>query len=125
MIIDAKNKTFAFNSIVVGKIDQFDFIDGETPDVIFRPLESPDPTYLPGMVDYGTVKLMLYRDTSDAGQIEMESARVERRTEQCALTLSDGQTRTFSAYVKVMPIIGGSDGAATCTAVLRIASKIT
>jgi hypothetical protein len=125
MILDAKDKVFTFNSVVVGKIDQFEFVDGETPDVIFRLLESTEPKYLPGMVDYGTVKLMLYRDTSDAGQIELESARVERRTEQCALTLSDGQTRTFDAYVKIMPIIGGSDGAATCTAVLRIASKVT
>ncbi len=123
-ILDGKGKLFSFNGILVGKITQFDFVDGETPDVIFRPLGNEDPKYYAGLVNFGLLRLTLYRDLSDVGQIELEQARGQRRTEQCVLTLSDGSTRTFDAYVKTLPIIGNDDNASPVVAVLRIASVV-
>lgn len=123
-ILDGKDKSFSFNGISVGKITQFDFVDGETPDVVFRSLSSDVPEYLPGLVNFGLLRLTLYRDLSDVGQIELEQARGQRRTEQCALTLSDGSTRTFDAYVKSLPIVGNDDNTSPVVAVLRIASVV-
>lgn len=123
-VLDGKDKTLTFDGELVGNITKYEFVDGETPDVIFRSLESDTPEYYAGLTNFGLLKLTLYRDLSDVGQIALESSRSNRRTRQCVLTLSDGSTRTFDAYVKSLPIVGSDDGSSPVISILRIASIV-
>lgn len=124
-ILDGQGTTFTFNGITVGGIVGYNVIDGVTPDIEHKPTSATEPTFFPGLPQFGVITLNLMRDLSDVGQIELESARAQSRKEDCVLTLSDGSTRSFKGYVKKLPIIGNDNGLGTADAVIKIAGAIS
>jgi len=124
MIIDAQNATFTFNGTPVGKITQYEIADGEVPDVVRRPLNASEAIYAPGMPEYGSVSLTCYRDTQDAGQEALVTAIGNRTVGTCVLTLADGRTLTFDAYVKRVPVTGVIDNVNTTQILLKITGPV-
>lgn len=124
-VIDGQGITFTFNGVSVGGIVSYNVIDGITPDIEHKPTSATEPTFFPGLPQFGVITLNLMRDLADVGQIELESARAQSRKENCVLTLSDGSTRSFKGYVKKLPIVGSDNGLGTADAVIKIASAIS
>lgn len=123
--IDAQGCTFTFDGVPVGQITRFNFIDGTTPDVKHAPIGGETNYFLPGVAEFGSVTVTLYRDTADAGQVAMESARASSRVKECVITLHNGATRTFDGYVKRLPIVGNDNGVGTADAVIKVAGRVT
>lgn len=124
-ILDGQNTSLTFNGVLVGKITRYDITDGVTPDVKIAPIGKKTNFYLPGVAEFGLINLRMYRDPSDPGQIEMETARAGSKKRTCILTLSDGSTRTFPGYVKKLPIVGDDNGVGTAEAVIKVAGSVT
>ena len=123
--INADGTTFTFNGVEVGGITAYEFLDGATPQIAHQPLGGPRE-YRPGVPEYGRVRVTLYRDPQDPGQIEMESARTNRQTQTAVLTLIDGTERTFPANVEVLPIVGNDiNGVSTARVVLKVAGAVS
>jgi len=124
-ILDGQNTTLTFNGQLVGKVTRYDTIDGVTPDIKHQPTGSKVNYYLPGVAEFGQINLRMYRDMTDPGQIEMESARAISKIRTCVLTLADGTTRTFEGYVKKLPFVGDDNGVGTADAVIKVAGAVT
>jgi hypothetical protein len=124
-ILNGESTSLTFNGVLVGKVVQYETIDGVTPDVKHQPMGAEVNYYLPGVAEFGQINLRLYRDLDDPGQIEMEAARAYGRRRVCVLTLSDGKTRTFDGYVKVLPIVGDSNGIGTALAVIKVSGPVS
>ena len=124
-ILKGEGTSLTFNGVLVGHVTQYDITDGVTPDVPHRPVKAATNFYLPGAPEYGQIALMLYRDLDDPGQQELETARTGRHVRTCVLTLSDGKTRTFPAYVKTLPIVGSDNGIGPARAVLKVAGAVS
>lgn len=123
-IVDGKGTTFTFNGVTVGRITKYNTIDGVTGETKHQSLSRPYPIYKPGLPEFGSITISLYRDTSDAGQIQMEAARANRSTCECILTLSDGSQRVFPGFVKKLPIVGDDNGLGTADAVIKVAGAM-
>ena len=124
-VIDAQGTTFTFGGAVVGQVTRFNFIDGTTPDVKIAPLGEETNYYLPGVAEFGSVTVTMYRDTADAGQSLMETARASSQVKECVITLRNGVTRTFDGYVKRLPIVGDDNGVGTADAVIKVTGRVT
>ena len=122
--INADGTTLIFNGAVVGGITAYDVIDGVTPDVEHRTMNQAE--YFPGIPEFGQIRVTLYRDPSDPGQAAMETARANRQRANTVFTLSDGSTRTFISYVKILPIVGNDiNGLSTANVILKVAGPVS
>lgn len=124
MVIDGQGATFTFDGVEVGGVQNYTFSQPDSRDVPHRPLASTTTEWLPGQISYGLVTLSLYRNDSDDGQDKMVIAHQQRRTVDCVLTLKNGATRTFRAFVRAIPTVGGVDGVVTGAATLRISGGV-
>jgi hypothetical protein len=124
-ILDGQNTSLTFNGVLVGRVTRYEIIDGVTPDIKHAPLSKKTNFFLPGVAEFGSINLTMYRDLADLGQIEMEIARAGSKKRTCVLTLSDGSTRTFPGYVKKLPIVGDDNGVGTASAVIKVAGSVT
>ncbi len=121
--IDAQGCQFSFNGEIVGKIYGFVVIDGSVPDIAHIAVAGNEIAFFPGLADYGSITLRLYRDFSDAGQQEMDVARDLRKKVTCVFTLKNGVSLTFPGYTKSLPIVGDSNGLGTADAVIKVAGR--
>lgn len=120
-VVSADGTTFTFGGVVVGGITEYTLVDGVTPDIEHDPMAGPR-AFFPGIPDYGTVRLTLYRNPSDPGQKQMEDARAAMARDECVITLIDGTTRRFTGYVKQIPLMGGGiNGVGVAQIVLKVA----
>lgn len=126
MIIDGKDASLTFNGDLVGHIKQFDLTDAITTVRSFADLDGNVKT-LPNGFTRGELIVTLLRSTTDVGQIAMQTAQAAPpygAIEQCVLTLNDGSTLTFDAFVKRFPYIGSENNTNPARAVLQIASDV-
>lgn len=130
-VIDSQGTTVEFydadniTTNVVGGVVSFSFGDGSASDIDISTLASTAREYRQGLADNGDFSMELMRDTADAGQAEMEVARVAQSTRKVVLTFPDASTATFNAYVKSISSSGGVDAVITGTATLKITGAIT
>ena len=109
------------DGVEVGGIEDYTIFDGVVPDVPHRPMSGP-LTFLPGLPDYGQVRIRLYRNPADPGQTKMDEVRAQSRVVNCTITLIDGTIREFPGYVKQLPLMGGNiNGTGLVTAVIKVA----
>ena len=120
-VVSADGTTLFVDNVVVGGIEDYTLFDGVTPDVPHRPISGP-LTFLPGLPDYGQVRIRLYRNPKDPGQVRMDECRAQSRVITCKLILIDGTIREFPGYVKQLPLMGGNiNGTGLVTAVIKVA----
>lgn len=120
-VVSADGTTFTVDGVEVGGIEDYTIFDGVVPDVPHRPMSGP-LTFLPGLPDYGQVRIRLYRNPADPGQTKMDEVRAQSRVVNCTITLIDGTIREFPGYVKQLPLMGGNiNGTGLVTAVIKVA----
>jgi hypothetical protein len=120
-VVSADGTTFTVDGVEVGGIEDYTLFDGVVPDVPHRPMSGP-LSFLPGLPDYGQVRIRLYRNPADPGQTKMDEVRAQSRVVNCTITLIDGTARTFPGYVKQLPLMGGNiNGTGLVTAVIKVA----
>lgn len=124
MIIDAQGTQFVFNGEIVGKVTQYTIADGDVPDVLHIALADGATEAYPGQADFGNITITLYRDSTDAGQEEIQASINNGTIVPASITLADGRTLTFQAYGKLLPITGLIDNVNTSNAVIRIHKSV-
>lgn len=126
--IDAKGTTFTIDGTPVGGIVSYEFMQGQTPPIVFKAINAPATIAVPGLPDHGTCHLKLYRDTSDAGQQKLLASLQFRLVAECVLTYATGATMTFKAFCTSLPSAGSvtpDQPAVASSCVLRITGPIT
>ena len=124
MVIDGQGTTFTLDGVAVGGIERYTFSQGDSREVVHRPLSSDTTKWLPGQVSYGTLTLELYRDDSDPGQVKLLESRRQRLVLAAVLTLKDGTSKLFPTYVRNLPLTTGISSVNRSNVVLRIAGAI-
>lgn len=120
-VVTADGTTLYFDATPVGGVEDYTIFDGITPDVTHRPMSGP-LVFFPGQTDYGHIRVRIYRNQQDPGQIRMEQAQAQGKVVACAVQLIDGTLRQFRGYVKQLPLMGGNiNGTGLVTAVLKVA----
>jgi hypothetical protein len=109
MPVSADGAVFTFGGVVVGGLESWEFLQGQSAEVLHRPLNSNVTHAYPGLADFGSCVLNLYRDKTDPGQARMLASLQNRVVETCVLTHKDGTTETFQGFCQTLPV-GGSVG---------------
>lgn len=125
MIIDAQGTQFVFNGQTVGKVTQYTIADGDVPDVLHTALGDGATEAYPGQPDFGNINITLYRDSTDAGQEEIQSSINNSTIVPASITLADGRVLSFQAYGKTLPITGLINNVNTSNAIIRIHKGVT
>lgn len=128
-VLDAQGATFTIQNsggtpITVGGVVSFSGFDGEATEIDITTLASTAKEFRQGLQDFGGFTLELKRDPSDAGQVEMLSAKAAQATRECVLTLASGDVATFDAFVKSVTTDGGVDDVVNGTASLRVTGEV-
>lgn len=128
-VLDAQGATFTFDNaggtpVAVGGIVSFSGFDGEATEIDITTLASTAKEFRQGLQDFGSFTIELRRDPSDAGQVEMLSAKALQATRECILTLPSGDIATFDAFVKSLSTEGGVDDVVNGTASLRVTGAV-
>ncbi len=91
------------------------------------PDSNPTASAIPGAVhfDPGAFAIEVDQDNSDAGQLALMTALVSGVAKSFKLLLPNGNTATFTAYVKKFNSQGAVDQAIRRSAELRISGSIT
>jgi len=129
-VLDAQSATFSIAdeipaAVIVGGIVSFSGFDGEASDIDITTLASTAKEFRQGLQDFGNFSIELFRDPSDVGQAEMETARAAQATRECVLTLDSGDIATFDAYVKSLTSSGAVDDVINGSANLKITGAVT
>jgi len=88
-------------------------------------LDSTAKEFKLGLVDPGQFTIECDEDDADAGQLAAMAAQVAGTQKQFKLTLPNGKTATFNAYVKKTSSQGGVDAVVKRSIELRISGSIT
>lgn len=131
--IDTTGKTITASSgtatpvtwTVVGNFRTFSGFDGQPTELDVTNLSSVAKEIKTGLVDYGQVSLEFDQDNSDGGQAAMLAAYAASVSKQFKLTLPNGTTATFTAFVRKFSSQGGVDQIVRRQCDLRISGAVT
>lgn len=131
--IDTTGKTITASSgtatpvtwTVVGNFRTFSGFDGQPTELDVTNLSSVAKEIKTGLVDYGQVSLEFDQDNSDGGQAAMLAAYAASVSKQFKLTLPNGTTATFTAFVRKFSSQGGVDQIVRRQVDLRITGSVT
>ena len=131
--ISAQGTTFAIDTSISGSpsftliknIKSFTGFDGSNSEIDVTNLSSTAKEYRLGLEDNGQFALELDRDFSDAGQTALLAARDSQTGKQYELTLANGETATFTGFVKKFSMAGGVDQVVKGSADIRISGPVT
>lgn len=121
MIVDGKSATLTFDGAVIGGVDTFDINDAVTPVLTFKSMVR-ESRATPGVVDLGRIVLNLYRDTSDAGQNEIQAAQTNGSIVTLNVALADTNF-DLQVFVVSFPYVGSDNGTGTAPVILQVASN--
>lgn len=130
--ISAQDTTFSMSDgaatpaqVVIENITSYDGIAATTTELDATTLDSSAMEYRPGLRDFGSFSFDLFPDPSLPGQTNLRGASAAREIRECVLTLPDGQTATFDAFVNQDPGATGSvNGMITSSASVRITGAV-
>lgn len=87
----------------------FTGLDGSPSDIDVTNLDSAAKEFRPGLVDNGMFSGEVDRDTTDAGQLAFDAARVAGSVNNFKVTLPNAAVASFAGYVKKFGLSGGVD----------------
>lgn len=128
--ISAQGSTFSMFDGTSAQLDvenliSFDGIAATTTEIDATTLASAAMEFRPGLRDYGSFSFDVFTDVSLPGQANLLAASAAGDVRECVLTLPDGQTATFDAFVNTDPGATGSVNAlVTSTASVRITGAV-
>lgn len=111
-------------AIQVKEMISFTAFDGQAAEIDTTSLDSTAKEYLMGLQDFGTFQGEFNFLPSDEGQEELRAAKATRDKREFVLTLSDGSTFAFEAYVLAAPVSGGVDAKVDGSFNLRITGPV-
>lgn len=131
--ISAQDTTFSMSDgaatpaqVVIENITSYDGLAATTSELDATTLASTAMEYRPGLRDYGSFSFDLFPDPSLPGQSNLLGASAAREIRECVLTLPDGQTATFDAFVNQDPgASGGVNAMVSTSASVRITGPVT
>ena len=109
----------------VGNVRSFNGFDGAASEIDRTNFDSTAKEFILGLVDPGHFGVEVDQDNSDAGQIALMTAQVTGLIKTFKLLLPNGNSATFSAYVKKFSSQGAVDQAIRRSADLRISGAVT
>jgi hypothetical protein len=106
--------------IGVSAITNIQGFDGQASEIDTTHLQSPAKEFLQGLQDFGQVTFTT-QQVSDTGQTRLRSLKASSTVAPFSITLSDGTTAAFMAFVKQYSFAGVQpDGAVTNSVTLRV-----
>ena len=109
----------------VGNVRSYNGFDGSASEIDRTNFDSTAKEFILGLVDPGHFGVEVDQDNSDAGQIALMTAMVTGLIKNFKLQLPNGNTATFTAYVKKFSSQGAVDQAIRRSADLRISGAVT
>ncbi len=131
--IDTTGKTITTGSAtatpqqwqVVGNFKSYNGFDGKASDIDITNLGSAAREFLMGVPDSGAFTFEIDQDNTDAGQLKLYLAYTGQQLKQFKLTLPNGNTCTWFAYVVTWPSSGGVNQTVKRTIQLLISGAFT
>ncbi len=109
----------------IGNLKSFKGFDGQANEIDKTNLASKAKEFMLGLQDFGHFTFDVDKDFDDPGQVACSTAKRAGALKSFKLTLPNGRTATFDAYVKNDPLDGGVDQILTTTGVsLRITGDV-
>lgn len=99
-------------------------LDGQASEIDVTNLSSSAKEIRLGLVDYGNLQLELDHDASDSGQAALLAAYNAGTSRTFKVTLPNGNTATFTAYVRKFSLQGGVDQVVKRQVELRISGAV-
>ena len=109
----------------VGNIKDFTGFDGSASEIDVTNLASTAKEFQLGIVDSGQFSMNIDQDNSDAGQIALRSKQASRLIANFKLVLPNGNTASFTGFVKKFGTQGAVDAAVKSSVDIRITGAIT
>lgn len=109
----------------IGNISEISGFDGKANEIDITTLVSTAKERMLGLQDWGTVTLSAQINLKDAGQSALLAAKKSGKAQQFTVTLSDGTTLEFLAFVATFPIAAKVDTVYTGSISLTITGDIT
>ena len=109
----------------VANVRSYNGFDGSASEIERTNFDSTAKEFILGLVDPGQFMIEVDQDNSDPGQIAVMTALVTGLLKNFKLLLPNGNTATFTAYVKKFNSQGAVDQAVRRSADLRISGPVT
>ena len=109
----------------VSNVRSYNGFDGAASEIERTNFDSTAKEFILGLFDPGQFTIEVDQDNSDAGQIALMTAQVTGLLKNFKLLLPNGNSATFTAYVKKFNSQGAVDQAIRRSAELRISGSIT
>ncbi|MEM5325174.1 phage tail tube protein [Paraburkholderia sp. JHI2823] len=110
----------------IANLKSFKGFDGQANEIDKTNLSSTAKEYMLGLQDFGHFTFDVDKDFADPGQLACSAAKRAGTLKNFRLTLPNGTTATWAAYVKNDPLDGGVDQLLATTGVsLRISGDVT
>ncbi|MCP3721731.1 phage tail protein [Paraburkholderia sp. CNPSo 3272] len=110
----------------IANLKTFKGFDGQANEIDKTNLSSTAKEYMLGLQDFGHFTFDVDKDFADPGQLACSAAKRAGTLKNFRLTLPNGTTATWAAYVKNDPLDGGVDQLLATTGVsLRISGDVT
>ena len=109
----------------VSNVRSYNGFDGAASEIERTNFDSTAKEFILGLFDPGQFTIEVDQDNSDAGQIALMTAQVTGLLKNFKLLLPNGNSATFTAYVKKFNSQGAVDQAVRRSADLRISGPIT
>lgn len=109
----------------IKNMKDFAGFDGSSSELDKTNLDSTAKEFMLGLTDPGQLTINLDQDNADAGQIAVRAALVSGAAKSFKFTLPNGNTASFTAYVKKFDAKGGVDAIVKSSIAIRISGAIT
>ncbi|WP_144149350.1 phage tail tube protein [Paraburkholderia sp. BCC1884] len=109
----------------VSNVKSFTGFDGSATELDATDLDSTAKEKLLGLIDEGSFSIDVNVNMADPGQLAMKASQKASSKKTYKLTLPDGTSSTFSAFVKTFPLSGGVDAILSTTIAMTITGPVT
>lgn len=109
----------------ISNVKNYSGFDGSASEIDRTNFDSTAKEFILGLLDPGQFMIEVDQDNSDGGQLALMTAQVTGLLKNFKLALPNGNTATFTAYVKKFSSQGAVDQAIHRSADLRISGPVT
>ena len=109
----------------VANVKDFTGFDGAASEIDVTNMNSTAKEFQLGIVDPGQFSMNIDQDNTDPGQIAMRAKQASRQISNFKLVLPNGNTASFTGFVKKFGTQGAVDAAVKSSVDIRISGAIT
>ena len=109
----------------LGNLKTYNGLDGQASEIDVTNLSSSAKEIRLGLVDFGQVQIEMDLNLADVGQARAQVQYVNGQITPCILTLPNGNTASFNAFVRKFSMQGGVDQVVKRQLDLRVSGPVT